>query len=775
MHQYCIFIQPTINMSELQNRRLAAILFADIAGYTALMQRDEQEALQKLTHFKEVLSVKSAEHHGTIIQYYGDGCLMLFESPVQAVLFALDVQKGFLGDVPVRMGIHSGDVVFREGLIFGDAVNITSRIESMGIPGSVLISQTVRDQIKNKPEFELVFLDAFDFKNVEEPVEIFALSNNGLSVPRREELQGKFKNLPPDHKRSFTRWTIPVLVFTALVVVGWFLIKEKAEVSKEVKSTEASIAIIPFRNLSNDTSQDYFGDGIVEAIYSKLAQVGGLRVTSMTSVLGYRHTSQSISDIAKELRVKHILEGSVSRDSNQVVINVRLVDADLDKQLWTKSYKQRLADIFAIQSNIAQSVVTALETTLTQVEQSRVSRLEVTDLTAYDLYLSGLGDFREYTLTLDSAYNESALRKAHRSIVLDPNFDEGFLLLARCTYARRTYGYGDAMLDTAGYYADQAFEINPSNSDVLSMKGWIAWDKADYIKSREYADRSIEISPNNGSALRLLALYYMHESESIEKSIPLLVKAIALNPRSTNSLEINMALFLDLGLVYLKADLLEEAEALFKQALELSSGRKSLEAVTLLGYLCHVSGRFQEAIEYRKQQLKLSPDDFGAINEYAGAHYAAGDLKEAEHYYRILLDRIEKGYQESRRSYIFRHRLAHILLQTGREEEAMELFNTHLKNEMADIAEGTRHFGQEYSIAGAYAAMGEKEKAYAWLEKMPFWYITYQFIRVDPLFKSLRGEDRYERLMSPHHDKIKRLQASIKTLEADGQLQLMIK
>jgi tetratricopeptide (TPR) repeat protein len=347
-------------------------------------------------------------------------------------------------------------------------------------------------------------------------------------------------------------------------------------------------------------------------------------------------------------------------------------------------------------------------------------------------------------------------------------------LLANSWYARRNYGFGDIALDSAEYYADRALQVNASASDALSLKGFIAWDRIQYEESKRYAEKALEITPNNSLALRLLAMYFMFESETIEKSVPLLVKAITLDPMNRDKLQGNQSLYLDLGNIYLRADLLDEAEALFLKALELSSGKKSLEALTSLGYLYYVRGEFDKSIEYRRQQLNVSPDDFGAINEYAGAQFAAENLEEAEKYYRVLQGMIDKGYRETYRSYIFRHRLAHILWMTGRQEEARKLFNEHLNNEMADLAKGTRHFGQEYAIACAYAAMGEKEKAYEWLEKMPFWYITYQFIRVDPMCKALRGEERYERIMASHHDKMQRLQASIKTLEADGQLQIML-
>ncbi|MBD0333189.1 MAG: adenylate/guanylate cyclase domain-containing protein, partial [Chitinophagaceae bacterium] len=179
--------------------KLAAILFADIAGYTAMMQKNEESALELLSHFEEVLEKTTPHYKGQIVQYFGDGCLLAFESSTNSVDCAIALQKAFseIPSVPVRIGLHLGDVVFKQGNVFGDGVNIASRIQSLGIPGSILISKAIRDQIKNQSDFLLVSLGSFDFKNVDEPMEVFALANPGFVVPKREQMQGKLKTAPP--------------------------------------------------------------------------------------------------------------------------------------------------------------------------------------------------------------------------------------------------------------------------------------------------------------------------------------------------------------------------------------------------------------------------------------------------------------------------------------------------------------------------------------------------------------------------------------------------
>jgi class 3 adenylate cyclase len=221
-----------------ESRRLSTILFADIAGYTALMQANEAHALSLLGTFQETLEREVSRFEGEIVQYFGDGCMLSFHNSSQAVFCSLALQEGFNdgSKVPVRIGMHLGEVVFKDGNAFGDGVNIAARIESLGIPGSILLSKAVRDQIRNKPDFELVSLGSFDFVNVEEPMEVFALANSPLVIPRREEMKGKVKEPAsqeiPWYKRRIIKRTarnLAIYLLTAWLVVEAFafLVKQK--------------------------------------------------------------------------------------------------------------------------------------------------------------------------------------------------------------------------------------------------------------------------------------------------------------------------------------------------------------------------------------------------------------------------------------------------------------------------------------------------------------------------------------------------------------------
>lgn len=757
-------------------QRLAAIMFTDIVGYTTMMQHDRKKAIAAVHTHEDVLRRLVPHRDGELIQTYGDGSLSIFNSASAAVECARLIQEELRHKVPLRIGLHIGEIQREGDHTFGDGVNIASRIESLGQPGTILFSREFYNRIRNRPEILVQSLGFFEFKNVDEPMEIFALANEGFPVPRKEEMEGKLKTPVRPPQKIIYNWKWLLLAF-CLIIAGvfslTFLGPRINPVSGEVSDVK-SIAILPFRNLSSDVGQDYFAEGIVEAIQSKLASIDNLKVTSMTSVLSYRQQPKPIPIIAKELQVAHILEGSVMKDQDKVRIVVKLLDANKDRQIWAETYDRNLVDIFNIQTNIAQSVVNALKSTLTPAERGRLARIEVADISAYDLYLSALNDSREYVITGDTVFNESALRKSHRAISKDPQLDEAFTIIADSWFARSEYGYGEKALDSAAFYVDQALSIQPLNENALIRNGWIAWKRADFHESKQYAEKALAVAPNSSRAMRLLALFHMQVSETVEQAVPLLLEAISLDPNNQNNLEGNMVLYQDLGNIYLQADLLDEAQIFYEKALELASINNSLEAIKWLGYIHHIKGDFEKSITYRLRRLDITPQDFGAINEYAGAQYAAGNYKEAEKYYRLLLEKIARGFRETSESYIFRHRLAHILWLTGRKEEAMKIFQEHLKNEMMDLAGGTRYFGQEYAIAGAYAAMGDKEKAFEWLAAMPFWFITYQYSRVDPIIDSLRDDPRFQSIMQPHRTRILRLQQSLRDLETQGQIEVLL-
>jgi TolB-like protein/class 3 adenylate cyclase len=371
-------------------RQLAAILFTDIAGYTAMMQRDEQLTITMVKQHRAVLEKTVAEFDGDVIEFYGDGSLCIFTSVTEAVHCAYRIQQLMQGGsppVPLRIGLHIGEVIYENGKIMGDGVNIAARIQSLGQPGSILFSKEVFDKIRNHPEFKTVYLGRYNLKNVTEPMDVSALSNEGLTVPPKEKIEGRIKKISARRKLKAVRKGILIstaaIVITLLVLFLPGLLKDRIRFS----GSEKSIAVLPFENISNDSLQQYFSDGITEDIITQLSKIANLKVISRTSIMQYKGNKKNIKEIADELGVATILEGSVRKEGNKLRITAQLIDARTDKHLWSESYDRDASEVFAIQSEVAQEIAKALNVKLTTEEGKRIIEKATNNVEAYEDYL----------------------------------------------------------------------------------------------------------------------------------------------------------------------------------------------------------------------------------------------------------------------------------------------------------------------------------------------------------------------------------------------------
>ncbi len=300
-------------MKNKKTRRIAAIMFTDIVGYTALMQQDENAAAEIRAHHRQEFEQYHKIYNGEILQYFGDGTLSVFQSGVEAVECAIAIQKALNKDepVPLRVGLHMGDIVFDGTDIYGDGVNLASRIESMSIAGAILISGKLNDELKNHQQIKTISLGHFELKNIKKPVEVFAVSNDGIKVPERSELKGK---------------------------------------QKEQTKT---IAVLPFVNMSSSEDNEYFSDGMTEEIINALAKIKSLKVTSRTSSFFFKNKKTPIPQIGKELNVSTILEGSIRLSGNKMRITAQLIDVADDFHFWSESFDRSIEDIFAVQDEIS--------------------------------------------------------------------------------------------------------------------------------------------------------------------------------------------------------------------------------------------------------------------------------------------------------------------------------------------------------------------------------------------------------------------------------------
>ena len=409
-------------------RRLTAILAADVVGYSRLMEIDEAGTLAALmSHRKDLIDPQIAEHHGRIVKLMGDGALVEFASVVNAVTCALAIQKGIASRndgvaeerrLAFRIGVHLGDVIVEGDDIYGDGVNVAARLEGLAKPGGICISQQAFDQVETKLDLAYEDLGEQRVKNIARPVRTYRVRPGGDAPPEPET--GKRRGL---RLRRVIGASAVLLFVVAGLVLGWWRPWESDQAPAAVDRMalalpdKPSIAVLPFNNLSNDPSQQYFADGMTEDLITDLSKVSGLFVIARNSVFTYKGQAVKIQQVAEELGVRYVLEGSVRRAGGRVRINAQLIDATTGGHLWAERYDGTLEDVFALQDEVSRKIVAALAVTLTPDEQQRSSQAQA-DPEAYDLLLRGLERFRRYAR--DS--NVEAREYFERAVAVDPDF-----------------------------------------------------------------------------------------------------------------------------------------------------------------------------------------------------------------------------------------------------------------------------------------------------------------------------------------------------------------
>ncbi len=513
-----------------QQRRLAAIMFTDIEGYTSLMHRDEKKGVELREKHRNIFKRITAKHNGTIIQYFGDGTLSIFKSSVDAVQCAINLQQAFSEKpkIPVRIGIHVGDIIYRNDDIIGDAVNIASRIESGAISGSILISDKVHDQIRSHSHIKATFLDAYEFKNVDDAIPLFAIANEGLAVPKPNEVKGKLKTNPAATTTVKSYKNIAKVLGIAILLIVTSLIYFQY-IKKPKLLGEKSIAVLPFDNLSSDEDSEIFRDGMTEDILTHLAKVNGLHVISRTSVMRYKNTEKSVPEIAEELGVSYILEGSIRKYGDQVRVTAQLIQAANDEHIWAENYDKTLTDIFSIQTEVSKQIVDALQLNLSFEEEQQLAQIPTDNIEAYKLFLTGRKE-------ADKRNRESISKSIElykEAIELDSTYAEAFAEIANSVFLQTYYG-GRSVEDATKLsteYLEKAKKINENISRIYTVEGLINNHTRNFDQAQIAFKKAISLAPNDLTARHQYSTFFYY-NRMYEKQLEQAKIAYSLDPLS---------------------------------------------------------------------------------------------------------------------------------------------------------------------------------------------------------------------------------------------------
>jgi len=650
-------------------RKLAAILSADVKGYSRLMGEDEKGTVRTLNAYREVMANLIQQHHGRLVDSTGDNLMAEFASVVDAVECAVEIQKELKtrnAEFPenrrmeFRIGINLGDVIEEEGRIYGDGVNIAARIESLSEAGGVCISGSAFDFVGKKLPLGYEYLGEHTVKNIEKPVRVYRV----LMEPEEAgKVVGEKKAKPIQWQRAGMGLVAAVIVVVAAVVI-WKLYtpsapqpevtqkgkivatqpekppattppspevvpKEKLvpslpeKVSKptappapkvEVASKEKmafplpdkpSIAVLPFVNMSEDPKQEFLVDGMTDEIITALSKGPNLFVIASNSTFTYKGKAVKVKQVSEELGVRYVLEGSIQRSGDRIRINAQLIDALTGHHLWAERYDRDVKDIFAIQDEITMKIITALQVKLTSGEMIHVLAKGAKNIDAFTKYLQAVDLWTRIT----KEANAQAKKLLEEAIALDPEYPGPYIGLAK------THGMDvflgttespDQSLAKAFEFAQKAISLDNTNGAAYSVLSWLYATKKQYEKAIAESERAISLNPNSAESYMRLGLILAYAGRA-EEGIPYMQNALRLNPFPSPNY------FSNLAMIYCESGHYEKAIEAAKRALQ-SEPNSPIPNVTLaISYIR--LGREEEARAAAAEVRRINPK--WSLNGYA--------------------------------------------------------------------------------------------------------------------------------------------------------------
>ena len=754
----------------MASRQLAAIMFTDIVGYTSLMGKDSAKALELVRISKEIQKPLVEKHNGKWLKEMGDGAMAKFGTALDAVNCAVEIQEVARAkfDGKLRIGIHSGDITIENDDIYGDGVNVASRLESIADPGGIYISESIEKAIRGQSDVQAKYLGESKLKNVDYGVGTYAVQGVGLQIPevsQEKQLSGHFwaelqrrgvfragttyimvsitlvlllpyvASLLPswtttilstvlligfplsmyfawNYERSpegFVKttsqqsWQNPysvsqrkpmtsnVIIIGLVLVIGFmylyprFLFADRSQKPTETSETpiiDKSIAVIPFVNMSNDPEQEYFSDGMMEEILNHLVKIEDLQVTSRTSVMQYKGTTKTIGEIAKELRVATILQGSVRKAGNTVRITVQFIDTRTDQHLWSETFDRNLDHVFAIQSEVAQKVASSLQAQVRPEVKLRIETQPTFSIEAYDLYLEAN--------SIDFAGDEKlkAVELLEKAIRIDPEFADAYVELgSRKSWfgfmGVRSVTNTKEALETSIYYNNKALELDPYNSSAHGHLGdamlWYGWDF-------ESAEKEYQLQ-SKLNAIGTGMIDFLISSGRFEKAVERSRTFVQTNPTSPGAWRLKILS------LYFNGQSEESLKTIASVPFP-KDGLVPMETARVFIYL----SMYKQAIEVLSQMSEF-PRSLGLLSI---AYFHEGEQENFDELFQKLTSRSEESSAGS----------------------------------------------PSFYIAMVYAQMGEIDTSFKWLDKS---YedreVEMHWLKVEPPFEPLRNDPRWQEML----------------------------
>jgi adenylate cyclase len=614
-------------------RHLAAVLAADVAGYSRLMGVDEIETLRALKrHRKDLINPMIAAYRGRTVKTTGDGMLVEFASVVDAISCGIAIQRGMSArnrDIPqerrieFRVGINIGDIIVDEKDIYGDGVNVAARLEALAQPGGVCVSKPVRDQVRDKLAIGFDDLGEQTLKNIARPMRIF-----GLTAATIAALPETAVAAPGPQQRRLVPLGIAAGFVLVMLAAGlsWYLMSGGATVGdRKIVEAHPTIAVLPFANLSGDPSQDYFADGITEDLITDLAKLSGLVVIAHNSVFAYKGRPIVLQDVARDLGVRYVVEGSVRRSGDRIHVNARLIDTATGGHLVVKEFDRSASDIFAVEDEVVAHIVGALGVQPTASEKDQLVRPPTANLEAYDYYLRGEQAARTGLL-------REALELYAKATTLDPSFADAYAADARTSVDIWRNVFDDILpgpvaRKRAYEKAGRALELNPESSRPYAILAGLQVVDRRYEEALASARRAVALGPSDSEAHAALSLVLTFDGDHAD-AVAAIETAQQFNPNlSMGERQVAGMAFL------LHGDYARAIETLERARVEALRGEVGISGLLAAAYAR--AGRLNEARGVAAEARRTTPAISIALWRVQYAHFRNGQdlehLLEAMH------------------------------------------------------------------------------------------------------------------------------------------------
>jgi len=793
-------------MSADEQRKLAAIMFTDMVGYSALSQRDEKLAQELLEEHRRLLREIFPRFNGTEIKTIGDAFLVEFGSALEAAQCAIEIQRTLAKRnadiapdrrIELKIGVHIGDVVHRGGDVYGDGVNIASRIEPLAGPGGICVSMDVERQIRNALEARFEKLAPTELKNISVAMDLFRIVlpwEQPSPAAAKSEIRISNSETGTRSRRIFAISIAIVLLLAGLL--GYQLWRGRNQPAprqdaspaqtKAATIPEKSIAVLPFENLSSDKENAYFADGIQDEILTRVSKIADLKVISRTSTQHYKSAPDNLPEIARQLGVAHILEGSVQKSGEAVRVNVQLIKAANDSHLWADTFDRKLTDIFSVESEVAKAIADQLRAHLTGQEEQVIASKPTDNPEAYDAYLRGLAytlktagtpgnvlgaqkylreavrldpkfalswallsyvearGYRTLALQPTVALHEEARQAAETALTLQPNLGEAL-------HAKGYYHYACLKeYDTAVRYFEQARQLLPNSSRIPESLAYVERRRGQWDRSESYFNEAERLDPRNVQLLTQHTLLYL-DSRRLPEALRKLDQVLNITPDDPDTLTFKAAI------AQAKGDL-PGASALLAP---LHPSADDSAAVEMQVYQAILERRPAPVIP-RLKEILAKPDPAlgyfnGELRFWLGwAQELAGDHAAAQESWRQARSELEPFLKEQPENYALIGDLALTNMGLGDKAAAFKL----IEREMAavpiekDALDGPAPIE---ILARVAAQTGEPDRAIAALQKLlatPYESalaggsvpLTPALLRLDPMFDPLRNDPRFQKL-----------------------------